>query len=1065
MMDSSGAVPPESDPLDAALAKCFGSSSTSGSGAPPTGPAPQEKAFRIGDFQVLRELGRGGMGVVYEAVQVSLGRKVALKVLPFIGSSSPQLVERFRREAQAAARLHHPNIVAVYGLGEEDGTPHFAMQFIEGRSLRDAIKEVERVGGPGAPEAAGCLLARAAGGASAPAVGAQDPASTAAPVPASVSPDDVTAIVEPPTPTGPAVEGPAPPMPLRTSRKLTSLSAAAQGDGAAYYRAAAHAMGEAARALAYAHSEGVLHRDIKPENLLIDTKGVIWVADFGLAKAEGLDGLTHTGDILGTLPYMAPERFRGWSDPRGDIYSLGVTLYEVLVLQRPFEDTDRHRLIKRIAEEEPVRPRKLNPRVPEDLETIALKAMAKEPERRYVTAGEMADDLHRFLAGEPIHAQPPTATYILKLYLRRHRRILLAAGLVLAASLAAFWGWSRWQRDERFRADFASGETSWNDFLSSRRLIGGLEARWREEQGRLQRWMPVWRRGAEISAWRAFEDAKQGVDEVFQRCLVSFNKALDLTAAGSTSRRQVLEALDRVYKDRYKEALVKGSISVKPEYYLERIESLGLPGTLDDLQRGQVVLRTEPPGADVYCFRFVESEARLVPLPFDPIAGRDDPERGILEAPFLRVAQVYDPEIPFAAGDRILGVNGREVRLWGDLERALEGLHEDEPVEVRVSRGGSEDVRFPWVPFPAEKRRGAKGSPGSGEVIDILGQFGFTLEGYPLEFQPRSLAGATGPGEPLRLRLPAGSYLLVLRKEGYRDVRLPVAMPEESGLEETVRLLGEDEIPPGFAYIAAGPALFGGDAEAFQSLERGVERVPGFFMRSLEVSFAEYLEFLNDPEVASGMDAEDPNGSRPPLSDEVRKDLEGLARASKAVTLAPVYNLRRLVTRPSSEKWTAIPEVSLQGAVFGVSQHAAREYAAWLTRRASGRWRYRLPTDLEWEKAARGADRRTFVWGNYLVWSYCRSASGSLPVSMGLRQKPRGAYPADESVYGIWDLEGSVSEHTTDQPSAGDPYTSLRGGNRFSTDAFVFRIANRNGLLPYSPGPEIGIRLVADLEP
>src|SRR4051794_36196715 len=137
---------------------------------------------------------------------------------------------------------------------------------------------------------------------------------------------------------------------------------------------------QVADALAYAASQGILHRDIKPSNLLLDETGDVWVTDFGLAKAESDgDNLTHSGDIVGTLRYMAPERFNGQGDLRSDVYSLGLTLYELLTLRPAFDATDRHRLVKQVMHHEPVRPRKLNPGVPRDLETVVLKAVARDP--------------------------------------------------------------------------------------------------------------------------------------------------------------------------------------------------------------------------------------------------------------------------------------------------------------------------------------------------------------------------------------------------------------------------------------------------------------------------------------------------------------------------------------------------------------------------------------------------------------------------------------------------------------------------------------------------------------
>jgi hypothetical protein len=172
-----------------------------------------------------------------------------------------------------------------------------------------------------------------------------------------------------------------------------------------YFRSVARLGVQVAEALAYAHGQGVLHRDIKPSNLLLDTQGTLWITDFGLAKAVDSEDLTATGDIIGTLRYMAPERFQGQADVRGDVYGLGVTLYEMLTLRPVFVDTIRARLVERILREEAPRPRKLDGRIPRDLEKIVLKALAKEPSQRYRSAEELAEDLRRFLADRPVRAR------------------------------------------------------------------------------------------------------------------------------------------------------------------------------------------------------------------------------------------------------------------------------------------------------------------------------------------------------------------------------------------------------------------------------------------------------------------------------------------------------------------------------------------------------------------------------------------------------------------------------------------------------------------------------------
>jgi serine/threonine protein kinase/WD40 repeat protein len=338
---------------------------------------------RLGEYRILREIGRGGMGVVYQAVQEALDRHVALKVLPFARLLEPTLEERFRREAQAAAQLHHPNIVQVFGVGEQDGLHYYAMQYIEGQGLDQILRQVSHlragrtaVATPDAPRRE--FASRVAQGL----------------ITGQFSPRE------------------RPPREVLTSGGASPM-VGAPGDqrtitgesNTAYFRSVARIGVQAAEALAYAHQFGILHRDIKPSNLLLDAQGTVWITDFGLAKMEGGSELTRTGDVVGTVHYMAPERFEGVSEPRGDVYGLGMTLYELLALRPAFADADPRQVMRRVGLEEPTGLRQWDPKVPRDLETIVLKAIAREPERRYQTAREMADDLHRFLADRPIRAR------------------------------------------------------------------------------------------------------------------------------------------------------------------------------------------------------------------------------------------------------------------------------------------------------------------------------------------------------------------------------------------------------------------------------------------------------------------------------------------------------------------------------------------------------------------------------------------------------------------------------------------------------------------------------------
>jgi hypothetical protein len=415
------------------------------------------KERRLGDYRILREIGRGGMGVVYEAEQISLGRRVALKVLPGHVACDPAALERFRREAKAA-RLHHTNIVPVFEVGRDGEVAYYAMQFIQGQGLDQVIDELARLrglerkpGGADGPrtEAAGTLpglrnptLGRIAesvlGGrfSTEGAVPARELSSDAATGPSATEAlardaihpaDSVLKDSEPARPAPAAAPNLSAVLPEGSQVSTVQLL----GRQAPFFRSVAQIGRQAAQGLAYAHARGLVHRDIKPSNLLLDHAGVVWIADFGLAKGED-DGLTESGDILGTVRYMAPERFRGQGDARADIYALGLTLYELLTLRSAFDSADRLQLIEQISTEEPRKPRPVDARIPRDLETIVLKAIEKDPTARYPSAEAMGEDLRRFLADEPIKARQVSAWERYWRWAHRNPAIAVLGGVLTA---------------------------------------------------------------------------------------------------------------------------------------------------------------------------------------------------------------------------------------------------------------------------------------------------------------------------------------------------------------------------------------------------------------------------------------------------------------------------------------------------------------------------------------------------------------------------------------------------------------------------------------------------------
>ncbi len=380
------------------------------------------QSWSLGEFRILREIGRGGMGVVYEAQQEALGRRVALKVLPFAAVLDARQLARFKNEAHAAALLQHQSIVPVYSVGCDRGVHYYAMQYIEGRTLVELIGQLRQ-------------LRREVSGTQRPDTPQPTPPEAASPSPGSSAAQVGTASDRRAT--------------LRSQRNelpIQNISTTEQLESVAFCRAVARLGIEAAEALDHAHLGGIVHRDIKPGNLLVDGNGHLWITDFGLARIGTDVGLTQTGDVLGTLRYMSPEQAlarRVVADHRTDIYSLGITLYELLTLEPAYPGGDRQELLRQIAQDEPLVPSRRNPRIPRDLETIVLKAMAKEPDQRYETARQMADDLQRFLEDKTIAARRPSLRQRLARQSRRHRSVLtaIAATLVLAAIVSAGFLW------------------------------------------------------------------------------------------------------------------------------------------------------------------------------------------------------------------------------------------------------------------------------------------------------------------------------------------------------------------------------------------------------------------------------------------------------------------------------------------------------------------------------------------------------------------------------------------------------------------------------------------------
>ena len=720
-----------------------------------------------------------------------------------------------------------------------------------------------------------------------------------------------------------------------------------------------------ARGVAAAHDKGVVHRDLKPANIMVTAQGEPKVGDFGLVHLMGSEtGLTRTGATLGTPLYMAPEQISGGAapiSPASDVYALGAILYEILTGRPPHIGESVAEIYGKVVNEDPLPPRRLHAKAPRDLETVALKALERDPGRRYADARGFADDLRRHLDGDPVQARPATAVTRFVKWTRRHRAASSAGGVVLAAILAAAVGtavhrWSLRARIDDLLAQAARAERE------------GRPADARDRYGDVRTLRP----GHPVAEARFYEMDRAALAASRRQAAARF----------AEQGRRAKEEYDRMQLD-------YAALEKEEKRLSEEIEPHAGPDQKAPLW---AVRRKLQATQEAMTQRYHD-----ITVSFISTLGADPDHREAKEA----LARHYFAEMGFAEreGDRLQAMmHEKMVRLFDQGQLASQ-LSREGTIVLDTDPPGAQVELFRFQ---------------EGEDLRLLPVPVRTLGTTPLT--------AT--------KIESGSYLLLLKKEGYRDVRYPVLIARATKHSARVTLYTDEEIGPDFIYVPAGEFAMGGDPQAHSGADAETVFVDSFFISRFELDGDPYLEFLNDRSFHE--------------ADSAWK------RSPRESANGGQYLIRDGDRFKIAKGWEKLP-------ALGVSWEDVDALCTWLARKG-GRWTgIRMATGAEWEKAARGVDGRIFPWGNHFDWSFTK---GGRSRAGRPRAEPAGAFPADESPYGVRDMGGSLREWCGDWMQEGSQQRLARGGVWAGLELVYFRCATRAGYVPNAAGAHLGIRLV-----
>lgn len=1049
----------------------------------PSAAAIPEELRQLGHYALEKELGRGAQGVVYLAEDVRLRRKVALKVLTNAGARSPEVRERFRREAEIPSKLEHPGLCGVHEVGEENGIPYIAMQYLRGTTLAS-------------------LIQRARQGTAAP---SPDPSASTTSLAGKDAMQDALRVIE------------------QVARALH----------AAHDAGLVHRDVKPANIMVTQDGSPVvldfgLARDTEDQGNTITETGQVMGTPAYMAPEQ----------LLGQREAVNRST---------DVYALGVVLYECLTLKLPFDATGFELLFQQILEGTPLNPQKLNSRIPNDLRTVIEVAMERDQTRRYATALDFAEDLRRVRTFEPIRAKAAGPWLRARKWARREpaQAVGAAAGLLFVLVGGSVWLGQRWERlqgarEHLLRAESLLAERDFNAALEAVALARegdpdstrALEVKAQIERQRELATQAERQRSDLAAAAQARSEAAQMQREHLAlraqlqslRARLERERAQTLGAFAPVLERSALAELETQYQARLlederllqqsQEALERAARLETPwggtaeteaafaSFYLERwreaweaqdparislfaslVERYDNEGThaRELLGRGTLQCTLTPASAQAYLFRYESWEQvrpgptipRLVPV---PTAGVGRVREGAWCADFypgdkcLVIVEVESGSQADLAGlvpgDLVLRAENaavgqglfvvesqaaqlprgthvqaiQAVPLESVLDWAQAPPRSDAPLDLLRISQQAEPVEIDrrlvklvepkeWVESHAQRLLCLRDGVEFELELSAGERSGLSVErsAYPL------ILSAENRIEPERLlSVDPGSYLLLVRAEGHETQRWPFRVPRLESVQVRVELLPQESSPPGFVYIPAGSFLSGGDPAAIDPALAQAEEVGAFWIARRELTNAEWAQFVNDPEI----------------------------QARSAAAQRPMYI-------PREQNGTPIPSANWGGPdtpVMGISWNEARDYLAWRNRRAQAAgeaWRYDLPSEAQWEKAARGVDARHFPWGNRFDFSLVIGLHSRL---QALFAAPGGLEIADESPYGVQDLAGLRQEWTSVPrlvDASAPPAYAVRGGCWIHPRDSFFRAASRNWQDASVGGGRMGLRLVA----